>query len=375
MYRILNNRWYFSAATHLKIFLTLGKTPEPVYGGMMEQIGVGGVETAFIELAKYLAQLGHTVYLFSDCEKEHIYDSVYYIPYNSFKDYIKLKPDILVTSRWFDSLYDVSCKKIVWLQDAYFSNPSKPDAFKIADKIVCSSLWHRYYIAERFTCTIDSKKISIIPLSVDRTLFNSGLVKDKLQAVYCSNPDRGLYELFDMWKEITEKVPGIYLSVCYGWEGLNTWCDTTEWKNSILEQKQKAEKFAETAGNIRFLGRLKKSGLYSVIKSSYACLYPNNFFETFCLTGIECQLAGTPMITSDIGALSTTMNREGNYLIHGNPKGKKYQKDFIDSTVQLFTDSSVWETKSNTCRIHANLNTPSWKDVSLQWQDLFWEII
>ena len=40
---------------------------------------------------------------------------------------------------------------------------------------------------------------------------------------------------------------------------------------------------------------------------SDVCLYPCNFFETFCLTALECQAAGLPVVTSEFGALATTL--------------------------------------------------------------------
>ena len=40
---------------------------------------------------------------------------------------------------------------------------------------------------------------------------------------------------------------------------------------------------------------------------SDVCLYPCNFFETFCLTALECQAAGVPVVTSEFGALATTL--------------------------------------------------------------------
>ena len=373
--RMRNNRYFFSSARRLKIFFALGRTPEPVYGGMMEEIGVGGVETAYIELAKYMADLGHSVYLFSFCQDEHIHDGVNYIPYESFQEYCKLNPDVIVSSRWFDAFYFVDCLKILWLQDAFFQDPQKPDTFQIVKGIVCSSFWHRGYIAERFRDSIDAKKIRIIPLSVDRSAFSIPMVKESRKAIYSSNPSRGLDELFSMWKEITEKVPGIHLDICYGWEGLSTWDSSEHWQKWISDQKKKLEGFAKEVGNVHFLGRLRKKELYAVQNTARVCLYPNTFWETFALTGIECQLAGTPMITSDLGALSTTMSHDGNILLPGDPRGEVYCKNFIDATVRLFTDDRLWGAMSNACRGHANFNFPSWEAVALLWQQLFWELM
>ena len=59
--------------------------------------------------------------------------------------------------------------------------------------------------------------------------------------------------------------------------------------------------------DVTFTGRLSKPALASVLMESDVCLYPCNFFETFCLTALECQAAGVPVVTSEFGALATTL--------------------------------------------------------------------
>jgi len=162
--RILNNLSWITKKTSATIFMTLGLTPEPVYGGMINDVGVGGVETTYLELSEELAKQGKNVLLFCTTDKPHIYKGVYYIPYTAINEYWNLNPDVIITSRWFDPFYvESKSKKIIWFQDAFFGIPSdKPDLFSKADSIICSSLWHRNYILERLGRSIKPNKLKIL---------------------------------------------------------------------------------------------------------------------------------------------------------------------------------------------------------------------
>jgi len=358
----------------LTIFMTLGHTPEPVYGGMIDKIGVGGVETTYIELSAELAKLGHNVFLFCECEKEHKYKEVYYVPYQSLPDYICFNPDVIITSRWFDALYhEERSKKIIWLQDAHFADPDRPDAFQKANAVICSSPWHRGYIAERFGHGIDAEKIKIISLGIRKELFLDTVPREPLKCIYSSNPNRGLYILVDMWGEITDKVPGVSLSITYGWEGLMTWGSNKEWKDSVNAEKQQTIEKLSRFINVQFKGRLTKKQLAKEMLSSSLCLYPNNFWETFCLTSLECQAAGVPTIATDRGALATTLNQAYNVLIQHDPYSKEYKKLFIDSACSLLNDQKKLKGYSAGCREYAMQSRLDWKDIGEVWQKTIWE--
>ena len=371
--RLLSNIWWCRTKTQQKIFLTLGVTPEPIWGGILETQGVHGVETTYIEMAKEFADAGHSAFLFCNTQFEHVYDGVYYIPYQNLQNYICLEPDLIITSRWFDALYlESKAKKIIWLQDAHFADPNHPDSFDVADAVVCSSLWHRCYIAQRFQERIDAKKLHIIPLGLRKELFAGAVVKEKGKVIYSSNPDRGLYVLADMWEELAERIPDIHLTILYGWEGLKTWGTSEEWKNSVEGQRttlmDKLSKFT----NVKFIGRVTKKRLAEEILTSDLMLYPNNFWETFCLATYESQLAGTPVITTDMGALSTTVNRNFNFLLKGSPYAKTYQRQFIDTAIELMRNKPLLIDLQGKNRIIMIDTKCDWKDIYEQWKSLIW---
>ncbi len=369
--RLVNNLSWLRRQECRTIFFTLGNTPEPIYGGMIEKQGVGGVETTYLELPAELSKLGHTVFVFCRCEQEHNYNGVNFVPYSKLGEYANWKPDAVITSRWFDPLYIFpSAKKIIWMQDSHFADPNKPDAFQISDAVVCSSLWHRQYIAQRLGLGLDAKKIHIIPLAIRQEF--QDVQCDPLKVIYSSNPDRGLYLLMDMWGEITNAVPGIHLAITYGWEGLKTWSDDPGWIEQQENTRKRVEEWANQADNVKITGRLKKSDLYKEMFESSLCLYPNNFWETFCLTALETQSAGVPMVTTRLGALSTTLTERGNVLINHSPFSMEYKREFIRSTIELMHDNDKRKKFSEECVVFAK-QQPDWEGVAGQWEHVLWE--
>ena len=372
--RILSNIWWCKTRTNMNIFLTLGNTPEPIWGGILETQGVHGVETTYIELAKGLQNLGHNVFLFCTTEKFHVYDGVNYIPFGEYQNYIGLNPDVIITSRWFDSFNSVpNAKKILWLQDA--SPVEKNYDFNKVDGVVVSSQWHADYLVSLVGQGIPKGKLKIIPLGIDKKLFQKKREKNKYKVLYSSNPNRGLDILGDMWGEITEKIPQIKLDILYGWNGLKTWRTDEGWKKSVeKEQESILEKFRPYS-NITFKGRLTKKELAEEMLDASFLLYSCSFYETFSLTCFESQMAGMVVITSDMGALHTTVNDYGNYKIVGDPKSAEYKRTFIKYLVNTINDDKEFEELSNYNRKKALEDKNDWKDISIEWQKNIWKVL
>ena len=91
--------------------------------------------------------------------------------------------------------------------------------------------------------------------------------------------------------------------------------------------------------DVIFTGRLSKPALAGVLMQSDVCLYPCNFFETFCLTALECQAAGVPMVTSEFGALATTLAAGAGVKIPGHPNSSAYRRQFVRAAVDVLQDA------------------------------------
>jgi len=104
--------------------------------------------------------------------------------------------------------------------------------------------------------------------------------------------------------------------------------------------------------------------------------YTANFMAVHnCLSTFESQMAGMVVITSDMGALHTTVNDYGNYKIVGDPKSAEYKRTFIKYLVNTINDDKEFEELSNYNRKKALEDKNDWKDISIEWQKNIWKVL
>jgi glycosyltransferase involved in cell wall biosynthesis len=370
--RKLKNVLFYARSEHKKIFMALGDTPEPLYAGVLYSRGAGGVETAFIELSTALARLGHEVFLFCKCDKPHTSNGVYYVPFQRMQEYSAFDPDIMISSRWTEPFIDGNwnrAKKIFWFQDAIPCHTADIVANNVCDQFVCSSTWHRDFLLERFS-VISPEKLHIVPLGIDHALFAQTAPKDRWKAVYSSSPDRGLFDLFDMWGDITTALPKIHLSVFYGINHLKAWNTDHAWQKRINQWIDRCDLAAKKYGNIRFTERLPKRQLADEIQSASICLYPCNFHETFCITALEMQAAGVVSVSSGIGALCNTYNRFSNVLIDEPVGTREYRSKFVESTIDIMSNTAKLSNMGTACRQYGTRLETSWKTIAEKWEGI-----
>jgi len=371
-HRILNNMWWCRARTNMTIYLLLGRTPESIYGGIFNDYGVGGVETTYIELADKLAAMGHNVFLFCTTDRSHVYNDVNYIKYDEIDKYLDILPDIVITTRWKESLnlFNKS-KKILWLQDA--NNLEAEFDFSTIDKIVVSSKWHYNYLVTLLQHRLPVNKLDIIPLGINKELIMSAYTPKRNKVMYASNPNRGLSVLGDMWEDIVRSNPELELVVAYGWDGLLSWNNSKEWIKSVNDLKASILKKFD-GYNVKFLGNLSKRQLYSEMFSSKLLVYPCTFFETFCLTALEFQATGGVIITSDIGALATTVSSH-NIKIEGSPNSQEYQHRFKYNVNRLLSNKDLLKQLSSQNKREIISSKTDWTDIASVWQKKMWSLM
>ena len=371
--RLVNNLTWLRSMSERRWLFALGATPEPVYGDMLARTGAGGVETTYIELPKALAARGQRVIVACNCNVEHDSDGVTFIPYPMLSEYLAwYHPQVLVASRWHDALTQFSAdQKFLWLQDAWFAE-TPPAVWGSVRGVVVSSPWHRTYVAQRAGSDV-VRKTQVIPLGIRKAQFaDLGVARQPHQLIYSSNPDRGLQTLVNAWPQITAAVPDVNLVVAYGWEGLLTWSGDPAWQAQQEAMRDRFTAWAAAAGNVRFTGRLPKAELYRHMAASAVCAYPNNFWETFCLTALECQAAGTPLVTSALGALPTTCNPASNILLGGDPQSAVYQERFAAAVIDLLRADTQRDAMRAACLDYIADLPCDWADIAQKWLDLVW---
>ena len=150
--------------------------------------------------------------------------------------------------------------------------------------------------------------------------------KETGKLIFCSVPERGLENLFKIIPIIKKRFPDISLVIT---------SDYRLW-GSVPANERFKEMFSSMA-NVSFYGKLDREKLLEQQKTSEIMVYPCDYDENFCISAAECMAAGTVPVTTDIGALRTTV-KDGGIILKGNPKDVGYQMRFAEEVCNLLED-------------------------------------
>lgn len=297
----------------------------PFEHDQLESKALGGSETCALSAAKTLAKRGHKVTLFCRCENQGLKDDgVHYRAIGSqpgytdlFFQYITVVPiDVLVVQRIPDMLHvSTTAKiKIMWMHDLGWSayTGKVRSVMWNVDEIWALTNFHKeqmhqVYGGPKETYHVQHSGVAIEHFN-DKTFQSIRKIPKKL--FYSSRPERGLDTLlFEIMPRLISKDPEFHLYLA----GYDLCPNDPNMKAYYDRCYTQAENLSD---NVTNLGHLTKTELYKQMASSECIVYPTNFEETFCLTAIEAQRAGTPFITtSNIGALPETLHPQANIFV------------------------------------------------------------
>lgn len=104
-------------------------------------------------------------------------------------------------------------------------------------------------------------------------------------------PEKGLFDLLEIWKHVIDKEPNAQLAVA-----------------GITEDQSCVDRFLEIlesqglSRNVRFLGKLDEAALVSSVRSAKLMLYPS-LVDSFSLVTLESLACGTPVVAYNIPAI------------------------------------------------------------------------
>jgi glycosyltransferase involved in cell wall biosynthesis/tetratricopeptide (TPR) repeat protein len=365
-----------TVAVDLDIVFLCGPGWEVWNPDVLKASGLGGSETAVIEMSKRLAAKGHRVRVYAGCGDSKTYDGVEWINCDWTPSYGKC--DVLVCWRNapFLELPGEAAVKLLWVHDVWAMGATRENMAK-ATRVLVLSEWHRQFMAEHHAqhgLTVD--KIVKTRNGIDLGKFSArgaepehGWVKreqvrrDPHKAVYSSSADRGLEGLLVMWPRIRSAVKDATLHIFYGfynWEQMaKADAQATARINAI-----KSRIFDLQPQGVTYRGRVDQKTLAREFLSAGAWLYPTAFTETFCLTAAESQAAGLRIVTSPVAALKDTVGSRG-VMIDGDPTSKEYQDKFVDAAVWALQNGGDRGALQAYAREHF-----SWDGVADEWEDL-----
>lgn len=333
------------------VFFAAG-VPYPFTDEDFEGKGVGGAESALILLSRTLAAMGYRIEIYNWTTKAGMFGGVYYDHIDNFRptDYC----DAFILFRSFhQSVYYVNAiTKIFWSCDQYTDPEGVWNAvvFPKVDKVVCISPYHQKFLDRHY---LTKEKTVSIDLGINWSDYQEAIPKEAGKAIYCSVPRRGLAELAKMVPEIKKKCLDFNLIIT---------SDYRLWGQEDPMNQEFRDMF-QNLPYVKFLGKIPREELVFHQKSSLVMAYPSNYEECFCIAAMECMAAGAVPVTTDLGALTTTVGGGGIRL-----SNRELEEKFVDSVVKLLTDESVRAEYKARGREIAKQH--DWRVIAKEWIEL-----
>ena len=324
---------------------------EPWTGSDILTKGVGGSETYIIEMSRHIQKRGeYKVVVFCNCLEQSIFENVEYIPITQFMPFAKhTNIHTCIISRFSEyipvAIHGNVENIYMVVHDLLPSGLVIPITDKLK-RIFCLSEWHKEHFIQTFPQLVHITDIfyngiyvelfdneSVVD-DIDQTNprdqrdgsvnnDNRHIMKPNIQIsmvesvpkipykfIYSSYPDRGLYELLQMWPDIVAKYPESNLHIYSDIDG--------KWVNNVKPEVMKKirDLYAQydkypNGMNIYKYGWVNKKVLAEAWKSAEYWLYPCTFIETFCITALEAAVSKTLAITNGLGALQNTVADRG----------------------------------------------------------------
>jgi 2-polyprenyl-3-methyl-5-hydroxy-6-metoxy-1,4-benzoquinol methylase len=281
---------------------------------MINTGGIGGSETAVINMAKAWAAMGCQVIVYSGVNG--IYDGVFYRTADFFNP--DKHSDVFIAWRWplvFSRGRPNADTTILWMHDlfsqlqvpGYQPNEIPKSWADNIDYVMVLSEFHKQCV-ENVHATLRGK-IQITRNGIDPARYiNRNIDKVSHKYFYSSSYDRGLEQLLEIWPQIQEAIPDAELHVAYG-------VQTSEMIYQMTGEKDKLNQIYRLLGKMKSLPgvvhheRLGQQELADLQLSCEAWLYPyqdnefGGFLETYCITALEAMAARCVPIARRNGAL------------------------------------------------------------------------
>lgn len=253
--------------------------------------GIGGSETAVVEMAKRLQKLGHSVTVYNQCDGTNSFEGVVY---KNHEDFGPHDCDVLITSRRPSAVdFGVRAKStICWVHDIHCGEELTHERALKIDRFFCLTHWHKQFFLNQYPFVHPSQVI-VTRNGIDLTRFDdTSLPRNPHRAIYSSSPDRGLQVALQVWPRIRQAVPDAELHVYYGFDNWEACVQNNPDQLAYIQRLRDRLKELEPQGVI-YHGRTDQTTLARDFLSSGVWMYPTWFSET------SCQLAGTLVSTSN----------------------------------------------------------------------------
>lgn len=283
--------------------------------------GIGGSETAVIELTKRFVKKGYEVVVYNQCDAppEGIeMDGVLY------RNFWELNWNDRFDILWIWRMPEVFTKKqnarlaILDMHDTRSPHDFTKTRIENVDKIFVKTAYHRSLYPH-----VPDDKFVIVGNGIGLDRFTHKLENDPNKFIYASSPIRGLDIILKNWGKIREINPKAELHVFYGWK---TFYEIEKGNPKMMEFMENTKEMLKQPGVFDH-GRKGQEELAKIEHTMGYWLYPTDFPEIHCITACEMQAAGVVPITSGYAALEETQLY--GEKIPGDVRSEEWQEKFL----------------------------------------------
>lgn len=316
---------------------------------------LGGSESAAYYVARELARRGHKVIMFTNHDKEGMFDGVKYCSAGQvteaeplgyrFHFFAQNTPhDVCIVQRHPLAFRHVFASKVnlLWLHDLglHSQTPYMNSQLWNINYILATSRWHIDQLHSVYG--VPGERFILAPNGVDQELyhtrdavrFKSLSGNGRTNLVYSSRPERGLEHLVregGIMDRLHEHDPNRYmLHVCM-------YANFPPHMSGLYEYLFER---CRSLPNVNLLDPLSKADLADLQRGADVWCYPSEFEEVSCITAMEAVNAGLSIVASDVGAISETLRGHPATLIP-----LKDGKADEDAFVECLTSSRLSKTQ------------------------------
>lgn len=329
------------------------------------ETGIGGSETWVIKISEEFVKLGFRVLNFCDCSIEGKFNGVDWYHYSKLHDFVEYNFfDYFIASRTTDvfRLPIRAGKKFVIIHDIWLSNQNYVEHQEKVDKFLVLSEWHKDFVHKHHNIPLE--KLIMTSNGVNLQRFEKQVERQPYRLMYSSSLDRGLDTLLYLFDFIKINIPELELHIFYG---LENWEKSAQFRHGEKEKIEAIKKAMDKPG-VFYHGRIGQEKLAEEWLKSSLWAYPTDFEETNCITAIEAQAAGLPVLASNYAGLRTTVGDSG-ILVGSGQKNEAHTRDFriefASKCIELLRNKELWQIWSN--KSLENAKKYSWANIAKQW--------
>ncbi len=319
--------------------------------------GIGGSEYLFILLASKLCENRKyevIIYHYSDNTLPKYSTSI--LVQDEFDMISRLEHDkidvfihqISENAEWYHALSKTSVKSMVWAH----CYPSC-DIIKTIEnctnekRVVCVG-------KEEYDSYIDDDIINKMTyiynmIPINDVVRDQGRLKNTVTYMGSLVPAKGFHVLAEVWKDVLKKVPDAQLNVIGSGKLYDRNAELGEYQIAQKEYEERFIKYitdekGEMLSSINFLGVLGEEKLEVLQKTKVGVVNPTGVTETFCMSAVEMELLGIPIVTVKKWGLLDTIKHKKTGLLFRD------KKMFTQYLVELLSNNELNNTYSVNAR-------------------------